>query len=576
LIGPEFERLLFNHFVSSSRLSGMKGVPIFISIVVLAGSTLFGQQPAQPQQPPQQRPQPNGPVGEGPGQPQPPAPAGPLGPKPATPAQNVVAVPVPMAPPKPNGPVQKSLVRITATEVAPDYRAPWNAGMLGRGVGAGFVIEGNRIMTNAHVVSNSRYLTVERDGDPNKYPAKVMFIAHDCDLALITVDSPSFYKNMLPLKFGGIPELESTVSAYGYPIGGERMSVTTGIVSRIDFQLYTHSSIDQHLAIQISAQINPGNSGGPVMQNTKVVGVAFQGYSGDVAQGVAYMVPTPVINRFLKDVSDGRYDGYVDLGITYGKLQNPAQRKFLGLKDDGRGVLVETVVAAGPCAKILQPGDVLFSIDNHPIASDGNVELEGERVEMPEVVERKFKRDSVKFDIWRDKQSTSGSVQLDTVPPYLMQSHKYDVRPRYVVYGGLLFQPLSLDLLEAYQPTDLRLRHFFDFYVIDQIYLEHPDVIVLTNILPDPINTYLAPYRGGIVDQINGKKIHTLEELTKVLAEPADRFVIDMIGDGPPLVLDPKQVEAARERIRQRYNVVREQNLQEQPTAKTPDQQAKI
>src|SRR5207244_4795918 len=133
-------------------------------------------------------------------------------------------------------------------------------------------------------------------------------------------------------------------------------------------------------------------------------------------------------------------------------------------------------------------------------------------------------------------------------------SHRYDVRPRYVVYGGLLFQPLSLDLLEAYQPTDLRLRHFFDFYVIDQLYLEHPDVIVLTNILPDPINTYLAPYRGQIVDQINGKKIHTLEELTKVLAEPADRFVIDMIGDGPPLVLDPKQIEAAGKRKRRCRN----------------------
>src|SRR6516165_7636166 len=492
------------------------------------------------------------------------------------PSQAVVPVPVPMAPPKPNGPVQKSLVRITATAVDPDYKAPWNAGGLQRGVGAGFVISGNRIMTNAHVVANSRYITVERDGDPNKYPAQVQFIANDCDLALITVASKDFFKNMVPLKFGGIPELESTVSAYGYPIGGERMSVTTGIVSRIDFQLYTHSSIDQHLAIQISAQINPGNSGGPVMQNGKVVGVAFQGYSGDVAQGVAYMVPTPVINRFLKDVSHGHYDGYVDLGITYGKLQNQAQRKFLGLKDDGRGVLVETVVAAGPCAKILRPGDVLLSIDNHPIASDGNVDLEGEHVEMPEVVERKFKHDDVKFEIWRDKQSTRASVQLDTVPPYLMQSHKYDVRPRYVVYGGLLFQPLSLDLLEAYQPQDLRLRHFFDFYVIDQLYLEHPDVIVLTNILPDPINTYLAPYRGGIVDQINGKKIRTLEELSQTLAEPVDRFVIDMIGDGPPLVLDPKQVEAARDRIRTRYNVVREQNLNEQPGAKPADLQTKI
>jgi len=491
--------------------------------------------------------------------------------KQSPPAQNVVPVPVPIAPPQPNGPVQKSLVRITATEVAPDYRAPWNAGMLGRGIGAGFVIGGNRIMTNAHVVSNSRYLTVERDGDPNKYPAKVLFVAHDCDLALITVDS-SFFKNMIPLKFGGIPELESTVSAYGYPIGGERMSVTTGIVSRIDFQLYTHSSIDQHLAIQISAQINPGNSGGPVMQNTKVVGVAFQGYSGDVAQGVAYMVPTPVMNRFLKDVSDGHYDGYVDLGITFAKLQNPAQRKYLGLKDDGRGVLVETVVAAGPCAKLLRPGDVLLSIDNHPIASDGNVDLEGEHVEMPEVVERKFKGDQVKFDIWRDKQSISGSVQLDLVPPYLMQSHRYDVRPRYVVYGGLLFQPLSLDLLEAYQPSDLRLRHFFDFYVNDQIYLEHPDVIVLTNILPDPINTYLSAYRGGIVDEVNGKKVRTLDDLAQAFAQPGDRVVINMIGDGPPLVLDPKQVEEARERIKTRYNVVREENLQEQPGAKQPMQ----
>jgi S1-C subfamily serine protease len=556
----------------------MKGISIFICIVALAGSTTFAQQPPQQLPPPQQqRPQNGGgaPPETSPGQPRPPAPAGPLGPKPGTPAQNVVAVPVPIAPPQPNGPVQKSLVRITATEVAPDYRAPWNAGMLGRGIGAGFVIDGNRIMTNAHVVSNSRYLTVERDGDPNKYPAKVLFVAHDCDLALITVD-PNFFKNMLPLKLGGIPELESTVSAYGYPIGGERMSVTTGIVSRIDFQLYTHSSIDQHLAVQISAQINPGNSGGPVMQNAKVIGVAFQGYSGDVAQGVAYMIPTPVINRFLKDVSDGRYDGYVDLGLTFSKLQNPAQRRYLGLKDDGRGVLVETVVAAGPCAKLLRPGDVLLAIDNHPIASDGNVDLEGEHVEMPEVVERKFKGDQVKFDIWRDKQSISGSVQLETVPPYLMQSHRYDVRPRYVVYGGLLFQPLSLDLLEAYQPSDLRLRHFFDFYVIDQLYLEHPDVIVLTNILPDPINTYLTAYRGGIVDEVNGKKIRTLDELAQALAQPGDRLVISMIGDGPPLVLDPKQVDGARERIKTRYNVVREENLQEQPGTKPPPMQTQL
>ena len=486
------------------------------------------------------------------------------------PGQAVVPVPVPVAPPKPNGPVQKSLVRITATSVEPDYRAPWNAGALQRGVGAGFVISGNRIMTNAHVVANNRYVTVERDGDPNKYPATVQFIANDCDLALITVSAPDFFKDMIPLKFGGIPGLESTVSAYGYPIGGERMSVTTGIVSRVDFQLYTHSSVDQHLAIQISAQINPGNSGGPVMQDGKVVGVAFQGYSGDVAQGVAYMIPTPVINRFLKDIGNGHYDEYPDLAITYAKLQNSAQRKFLGLKDGDRGVLVSSVVASGPSDGILRPGDVLLAIDGHPIASDASVELEGERAQFEEVVERKFKGDSVKFEILRDKQPMSLTIKLYKPWPYSIQGHSYDVRPRYVLYGGLLFQPLNLDMLEAYRSTDLRLRHFFEYFILEQIYLQHPDVIVLSNILPDPINTYLAPYRGAIVDEVNGKKILTLDELAKTFAEAPERLVIRMIGDGPPLVLDRNKIEAARERIKTRYNVAKEQNLEERPASGAP------
>ena len=506
---------------------------------------------------PQTMPPASGPSGRGPGS----ASAAGAGAQ----APVVVPVPVPVAPARPNGPVQKSLVRITATAVEPDYRAPWNAGSIARGIGAGFVIDGNRILTNAHVVSNSRFLTVERDGDPNKYPATVQFVAHDCDLAILNVGTPNFFKNMTPLQLGGIPPLESTVSAYGFPIGGERMSITTGIVSRIDFNLYAHSSIDSHLAIQISAQINPGNSGGPVMQDGKVVGVAFQGYSGDVAQGVAYMIPTPVIKRFLQDVTDGHYDKYVDLGLTYLKLLNPAQRRYLGLKDDDRGVLVETVVSAGPCAQDVKSGDVLLSIDGHPIASDATVVLEGERVEMPEVVERKFKGDKVKLDLLRDKQPVSATITLNTIPPYMIQGHTYDVRPRYIVYGGLLFQPLDLEVMETYQPTDLRLRHFFDYFVLEQIYTEHPEVVVLTNILPDPINTYLSPYRGAVVDEVNGKKIRTLHDLADALNQPGDRLVLNMIGDGPPLVLDPKQVESARERIKARYNVQTEQNLEGQP-----------
>jgi hypothetical protein len=344
-------------------------------------------------------------------------------------------------------------------------------------------------------------------------------------------------------------------------IGGERLSVTRGIVSRVDFRMYTHSTVDSHLTIQIDAAINPGNSGGPVMQDSKVVGVAFQGYSGDVAQAVGYMIPTPVIKHFLQDIRDGRYDRYMDLSIGTFNLLNPAHRKALGLPDDDRGVVVSTVAAAGVSAGIVQPGDVLLAIDGHPIASDGFVELEGERVLMAEVAERKFLGDTVKLSIIRDKKPREVSVKFDRAWPYQLQATAYDQQPRYVLFGGLLFQPLSRNLLGSYQFLNPRISYYFDFFIAKELYQERPEVIVLSAILPDPINTYLGDFREGIVDEINEKKVKTLDDVAAAFAEPAEFYVVKFIGVGRPLVLERAAVEKARDRISKRYNVPAQQNL---------------
>jgi S1-C subfamily serine protease len=470
-------------------------------------------------------------------------------------AASTPAIPVPS--------IHRSLARITTTSQDPNYREPWSAGSIEEAVGTGFIIDGERIVTNAHVVSNSRFVTVQKEDDPHKYTATVQFIAHDCDLAVLKVNEPGFFDNTTPLELGGIPEIESTVSAYGYPVGGDRMSVTEGIVSRIDFQTYTHSLVDSHLAIQISAAINPGNSGGPVLQHGKVVGVAFQGYSGDVAQNVGYMIPVPVIERFLKDISTGHYDGYMDLSIATFPLQNPAMRKALGLANDDRGVMVSKVAPEGCSDGVLKEGDVLLSIDGHAIASDGFTVLDGSRVEMAEVVERKFKGDDVKLHIIRDHQEMDVTVKLDAAWPYLMQANTYDVSPRYILYGGLLFQPLSRNFLEAYEIDDLQVRYFYDFFLQDDLYKDHPEIIILSAILPDRINTYLGDYKNGIVDEINGEKVRTLDDLANGLRKPADQYVIKLLGVGRPIVLDRAAVEQARERIDERYNVVKEQNLRD-------------
>jgi len=460
--------------------------------------------------------------------------------------------------------VRKSLVHITTTAQEPNYRVPWNPGASETGSGAGFIIDGNRILTNAHVVSNARFISVERENDPNHYIAKVRYIGHDCDLAVLEVADAKFFEGTVALSFTNqIPQIESSVSVYGYPIGGDRLSVTTGVVSRIAFHVFAHSGADSHLTIQTSAAINPGNSGGPVLQDGKVIGVAFQGFSGDVAQNVGYMIPVPVVQRFLKDIEDGHYDRYMDLCISTFPLLNPAQRKSLGLPDDAKGVLVGSVVTGGACDGVLKVGDVLLTIDGHPIQSDGYVELDGERVEMPEVVERKFKGDSVAFHILREKAPLDVTAKFERAWPFQIQASEYDVQPRYVLFGGLLFQPISRDFLQASQIDNLRVRFIYNSFISDEFYKEHPEVIVLSGVLPDPVNTYVGGFRGAIVEEINGAKIKTLNDMAEAFAKPSEQYVIKMIGEGRPIVMERAGVEAARERIKARYNVRNEQNLSE-------------
>jgi len=464
--------------------------------------------------------------------------------------------------------IRRSLARITNTSQEPNYRIPWLPGAQGGGSGTGWVVGPDRLMTNAHVVSNAKFLTVEKDGDSRKYIARVQHIAHDCDLALLSVDDPSFFKGTKPLNVGPVPELESTVTVFGYPIGGERLSVTRGVVSRIDFNTYTHSTVDSHLTIQIDAAINPGNSGGPVIQDGYVVGVAFQGYSGDVAQNVGYMIPTPVIRHFLDDIRDGKYDRYVDLSIGTFPILNPAQRKALGLPDDDRGVMVSSTLAAGSGASTLKIGDVILSIDGRSVANDGMVEIEGERVPMAEVAERKFVGDSVKLEIIRDKKPETVEVKFENAFPYTMQATQYESQPTYVLFGGLLFQPLTRNLASAYQFQNSRVDYYFDFFITREIYKKHPEVVVLSAILNDPTNTYFGEFKEGIVESVNGKEIKTLRDLAAAFAEVKDFYVIEFVGTGGrPLVLERAAVEAARERIKTRYNVSQDQYLGEPTTA---------
>ena len=84
-----------------------------------------------------------------------------------------------------------------------------------------------------------------------------------------------------------LPGVQQAVFAYGYPEGGSELSITRGIVSRIEFADFYIGV--EGLRIQIDAAINPGNSGGPVVAEGKLIGIAFSRL--DKSDNIAYIIP---------------------------------------------------------------------------------------------------------------------------------------------------------------------------------------------------------------------------------------------------------------------------------------------
>lgn len=459
--------------------------------------------------------------------------------------------------------VYKSVLRIEVASQVPDYATPWNSGRFGSGIGTGFLIGKNRILTNAHVVSNARRVLITVHGSPEKYPATVAHIAHDCDLALLEVDDFSDFEGFPTFDFGDIPQLESQVRVIGYPIGGERLSVTRGVVSRIDFQPYAHSRADSHLVIQIDAAINPGNSGGPVIQDGKVVGVAFQGLRQ--ADNTGYIIPTPVVRRFLKDIEDGSYDHYVDLGITEFPLFNPAMRKALGLPNDGTGVLITNVVPTSSADGVLQAGDVLMAMDGLPVDSAGMVTLDGEKVNLNEIVERKFAGDVVQVRFLRDGGWNDVDLELKPLPWSRMYAISYEKTPRYLVFAGLVFQPLDTNLFATSRFTDVTVRRLYTDYVPKGLFEKHRDIVVLTRVESDPVTSQLGAFAGHAVDKINGEEVTDLAHAHTLLhpQDPPEFHVIELFGAQRPMVIPSAQVAAANERVQRNYNITSLSNLED-------------
>jgi S1-C subfamily serine protease len=456
--------------------------------------------------------------------------------------------------------VRKSVMKIFSTKSPPNMFRPWEITPPQEVTGSGVLIEGGRILTNAHVVSYAQQIYIQPNESSEKLDATVEFIAEDCDLATLTIDDKAAIKGLEPVPLADkLPPLKTKVNVLGYPVGGDTLSVTEGVVSRIEWAPYNYGT--SALRIQVDAAINPGNSGGPGIVDNTITGIVFSRFTE--GESIGYLIPAEVIKHFLEDwQSDGKYEGFPKLDIAGATLENPSLRSYLKVDRETTGLVIHRNNRPDLKDKI-RPWDIVAACDGVDIDSLGMVPIaDGIRVGWGCLLSRKPPGSSVKLKLIRDAKPLDVEVPTITTDNSLIQ-RMAGPRPTYLLYGGLVFSPVTTEMIGVIPSRAfayLGARGSLLSKRINEYRQEPGDEIVVTccPIVPHKITKGYGISPLSVVTHLNDQPVRSLHHLIKLIKENKKKdFVIFRFEEDneEKVVLEPKLVEKFTPEILRNNNI---------------------
>jgi len=466
-----------------------------------------------------------------------------------------------------------AVVKVWCVHSTPNFSLPWQRRRQERSSGSGFCIDLKRrvVLTNAHCVEWHAQVKLQRRGCDTKFLAKVLSVGWECDAAVLTVEEDEFWEGMQAVRLcEKIPHLEDDVLCVGFPVGGDTISVTSGVISRVEVTTYTQAAAEL-LGIQIDAAINSGNSGGPAFDaNGECIGVAFQSMSSDEAENIGYVIPTVVIMHFLNDLlKNGKYTGFPTLGIETQTMENPHLRESFGMGPQQKGILVSRVMPTAAVASVLKPGDVLLAFDGEQIGNDGTVRFRRqERVMYTWLVAQKFFGDSAQLSILRDKQPLhlkidNFSQEVPLVPIHLF--NKPNPGPSYLIIAGLVFTTLSEPYLEA--EFGVEWEHKAPIEMVKWATQGHADagdqqLVVLAQVLAHELTIGYENIENVLLRSVNGETVRNLRHARDLIGACDDGYLRLGLQNNLMLILRAADAKSVTPTVLQKHGI---------PSDRSPD-----
>lgn len=435
-------------------------------------------------------------------------------------------------------------VKIYTSALEYNYKEPWKAPTISKWTGSGFVIDGKKIISNAHVAGGAIFLEVQLANDSVKYAARLKAVSHECDLAVLEVDNEEFWEKTKPLQIGNTPQRKQKVEVHGFPMGGEGYCVTNGIVSRLENDLYVHGE-QMLLSTQVSAPINPGNSGGAVLSEGKVVGVVHQSFRS--GQSIGYMIPASVLRHFIDQVQTNNM-GFPTLGILTQNLENPFLREQYHMKKDQTGILIRKIPELSCVKDKLKVGDIILGINGVKIWNDGTVHIEPmKRIDYKYLINNSKLGDKIEFEILREGKIHSEIVILNEAlgAMQVIQPLAFGKQPTYyVIGGGIVIQPVSKNYINDSQQS------FSD----KQKEKPNEQFVVINTILKSEYTQGYDDCSGELIAKINDKDINNIHQAIEAIQNDSHKVNKIETQSGKVIVL-PKLCTKLRQDILRAYQI---------------------
>ncbi|HSP45154.1 MAG TPA: PDZ domain-containing protein [Chthoniobacterales bacterium] len=466
-------------------------------------------------------------------------------------------------------PKELSLVRVNVTGQPYDFVRPWQkkAPFSKRALGA--VLPGGRVLVTADLVANQNYVELERAESGDKTAANVVVVDYESNLALLEPSDKKFLEGLTPLQLALDTVVGDRLAALQLESTGA-LVLTEGLVTTIQMTRYP-ADLGQFLTyrVSMSLQYRDNSYTVPLVKNNKLAALLLR---FDQRTQVVDAIPAPIIAHFLKDAEKQPYQGFPSAGFGFFPMRDPQLRKFAEQTSKPAGVYVTSVDPSSPAGKAgILVGDIIVGVGNSEIDQNGNyVDPLYGKIEFTNLITAKaFAGDSLPIHIQRAGKPMQVQLALEhrNANDYVIPPYSLDRAPLYYVLGGLIFEELSRQYLREWGANwlkDAPQRLVYKDRFQSELYPDGKQrVVILTQVLPANTTIGYDDIAYLTVRKVNGKEVKSLGDLAEAVKQPVDGFItIETEEDPKQIALDPKQVDAEADALKQNYGLPSLQRLE--------------